>query len=325
MNSLKNKKVLVTGGCGFIGSHLVDRLIDEKPEEIIVMDNFFLGKEDNLDAAKERLDGIHILKSNATDFEETSRILREENIDTVFNLAVIPLPTSLVKPRWTLEVNNAITTNLCELLREGAFETLIHCSSSEAYGTAIDIPMAESHPLNCTTPYAASKAACDHVVLSYCRTFEVDACIIRPFNNYGPRQNERVYAGIIPTTVRRILEGKGPVIFGDGEQTRDYLYVTDTANALVSAYRNNNTRGKVINIGSGVETTINNIVKIISEQMGYSNMPIYKSSRIGDVRRHCADITLAKDLLDFKPQVGLEEGLTQTVKWYVKNLGGNGK
>ena len=320
--NLKNKVILVTGGAGFIGSHLVDRLIKEKPEKIVVVDNLFLGKEVNLADALKDFENLKIFREDASNFEKIDEVLRTEAVEVVFNLAVIPLPTSLVKPEWSVDVSIKITNILCELLREEAFETLIHCSSSEAYGSAEYVPMDEKHPLNPTTPYAASKAACDHIVLSYYRTFGLDVAIVRPFNNYGPRQNERTYAGVIPTTIRRILEGQAPVIFGDGEQTRDYIYVTDTANAMIEIYKNKNTRGMVINIGSGKEISINDLVGMISQVMDYNNDPVHENPRMGDVRRHCASITLAKDLIDFKTKINFEEGLRKTVGWYYKDFGG---
>lgn len=320
MISLKNKSILVTGGAGFIGSHLVDKLIKEEPEKIVVVDNLFLGKEVNLLDALKNFENLKIFREDASNFEKMDGILRTENIDVVFNLAVIPLPTSLIKPVWTVDVNIKITNILCELLREEAFETLIHCSSSEAYGSAEYVPMDEKHSLNPTTPYAASKAACDLIVLSYYRTFEIDVAIVRPFNNYGPRQNERVYAGVIPTIIKAILEGQTPAIFGDGKQTRDYIYVTDTADAMIKIYMNKNTRGRLINIGSGEEISINNLIRMICQVMGYNINPMHKDPRIGDVRRHCADITIAKHLIDFKPEMDFEEGLRKTVEWYAKSL-----
>ncbi len=315
---LKNKSVLVTGGAGFIGSHLVDMLIQEKPASIVVVDNLFLGKESNITDAKSNFDNLKFYNQDASNYDKMDAILRSENIDVVFNLAVIPLPTSLIRPKWTVDINIQITSALCELLREEAFETLIQCSSSESYGSAEYAPMDEKHSLNPTTPYAASKTASDHVVLSYNKTFDIDAGIICPFNNYGPRQNERRYAGIIPTTVRRITDGKHPIIFGDGEQTRDYIYVKDTADALISSYKSKESRGKIINIGSGKEITMNNLVKSICEEMNYKEEIIYKTSRIGDVRRHCADISLAKKLLNFTPETEFKDGIKETVEWYIK-------
>ncbi|NKQ38613.1 MAG: NAD-dependent epimerase/dehydratase family protein, partial [Methanosarcinales archaeon] len=192
--------------------------------------------------------------------------------------------------------------------------------SSEAYGTSEYAPMDEKHPLNSTTPYAASKAAEDQLVFSYCRTFGIDATIIRPFNNYGPRQNEGSYAGVIPITIQRILNDEAPVIYGDGKQTRDYLYVTDTANATIDVYNSKSTRGKVLNIASGKEVSIETLVKLIAKYLNCDKPIVYEQERIGDVRRHIANVYLAEDLIDFKPIMGFEEGLKKTVDWYKKNL-----
>lgn len=313
---LKNKSVLVTGGAGFIGSHLVDELIREEAEEIIVVDNFFLGKKGNLEHAKESFEDLKVYEEDAADSKKMKEIIVEGDVDVIFNLAVIPLPTSFTKPRWTFEVNVDITLAFCDLIKEGCYDTLIHCSSSEAYGSAQYIPMDEKHPLNPTTPYAASKAASDHLVFSYHETFGIDASIVRPFNNYGPRQNDKAYAGVIPTTIKRILEDKPPIIFGDGEQTRDYIYATDTAKAMIEVYGNKKTRGKVINIASGQEISINKLIKMIMEKLAYKKQPIYKEERSADVLRHLADISLAEELLGFKNSVDFEEGLTETVEWY---------
>lgn len=318
--TLQDKSILVTGGAGFIGSHLVDRLIFEKPSNLVVVDNFFLGKESNLDEAKRDYPGLKIHKLDASDYEAMRRIVKQESIQVVFNLAVIPLPTSLDKPRWAYEQNINITLCWCELARDTYFDTLIHFSSSEAYGTCQYAPMDETHPLDPTTPYGASKAATDHLVLSYCKSFGIDAAIIRPFNNYGPRQNEGSYAGVIPLTIKRILSGEAPVIYGDGKQTRDYIYVTETADAAVEIYDCRDSRGRVVNIASGEEITINRLVRLIAEYMGYNKAIVYESERPGDVRRFIASINLARNLIKFKPRTGLEERIKKTVDWYKEYL-----
>lgn len=319
--SLKNKSVLVTGGAGFIGSHLLDRLIKEEPDNLVVVDNFFVGKESNLKEARENYPNLKIYNQDASDYEMMSKIMKKEGIDAVFNLAVIPLPASLTKPRWTFEQNVNITLSMCELARNDCFDTLINFSSSEAYGTSEYAPMDEKHPLNSTTPYAASKAASDQLVFSYCKTFGINASIIRPFNNYGPRQNEGSYAGVIPLTIKRILNDEAPVIYGDGTQTRDYLYVADTVNATIDVCNSKSTRNKVLNIASGKEISIESLIKLIAKYLNCDKTIVYEQERQGDVRRHIANIYLAEDLIDFKPTVSLEEGLKLTVEWYKKFLG----
>jgi len=319
--NLKNKSVLVTGGAGFIGSHLVDSLILEEPEKIIVVDNFFLGKNENLADAQKNYNCLKVYDQDASDYEKMKTILDTEGIDVIFDLAVIPLPASLDKPEWTFKHNLDLTVTMCELARNDLFKTLIHFSSSEAYGTSLSGPMDENHPLNGTTTYAASKAAGDLLIFSYCKTFGIDASIIRPFNNYGPRQNEKSYAGVIPLTIKRVLNGMAPVIFGDGKQTRDYLYVTDTANAAIEIYKHKNTRNRVLNIASGREVSIRYLIEYIAKNLGCHHKPIYEPTRPGDVRRHIANIFLAEDLIGFHTSVKFEDGLKTTIDWYKKNMG----
>ncbi|CAG0999687.1 UDP-glucose 4-epimerase [Methanosarcinales archaeon] len=318
--SLKNKSILVTGGAGFIGSHLVDRIIKEEPEKIVVVDNFFLGKQRNLKSAKEKYPILKIEYKDASDINAMRGILEMESIDIVFNLAVIPLLTSHDEPKMTWDVNVNTTMVLCELLKKKHYLTLIHFSSSEAYGNGEKIPMDEEHPLNPTTPYAASKAAGDHLVTSYNKTFGIDASIIRPFNNYGPRQNEGSYAGVIPITIKRILRGLPPIVHGDGEQTRDYIFVANTAEAAIDIYKHKNTRGKILNIASGEEITVNKIIATIAEILEYDKPFIHEPKRLADVRRHKGDISLAKKLIDFEPKIGFEEGIRETIEWYKNNI-----
>jgi UDP-glucose 4-epimerase len=226
--TLAGKSVLVLGGAGFIGSHLVDRLADEGPRRVSVVDNLYLGRVSNLAAAHERFDDLRFHRQDATDEAALEAILRADETDVVFNLAVVPLPASLERPLWSVEHNVRLALVPCELLRQGRFETLIHVSSSEAYGSAAYVPMDEVHPPVPSTPYAASKLAGDQIVLSYQHTFGLDAAIIRPFNNFGPRQNAGSYAGIIPIVVNRATRGEPIEIYGDGEQTRDFVFVRDT-------------------------------------------------------------------------------------------------
>ena len=315
-HKLENRSIMVTGGAGFIGSHLVDRLIQEKPSNLVVVDNFFLGKESNLEDAKSNYPALKILRQDAKDYEAMKHIMRDENVQVVFNLAVTPLPASLTRPRWVYEENMAIVLCLLELIRGHDFDTLIHFSSSEVYGTSIYAPMDEDHPLNGPTPYAVSKAAGDKLILSYCRIFGIDAAILRPFNNYGPRQNEGSYAGVIPLTIKRILSGEPPIVYGDGKQTRDYLYVTETADAAVKVYNCTKTRGRVLNVGSGRETSINSVVQLIAQQLNCNKPIVCQEPRPGDVKRHIASIFLAEELIDFCPKVGMNEGLRTTVEWY---------
>lgn len=316
--TLQGKSVLVTGGCGFIGSHLVDRVLEERPANLVVVDNFFLGREENLEMARDRYPTLKVYRQDASDYGAMKRIIESENIQVVYNLAVMCLPASLEEPRQVVETNVLIVSVLCELAREGCYETLIHFSSSEAYGSARYVPMDESHPLCPSTPYAASKAAGDHIVLAYRETFGIDATIIRPFNNFGPRQNNGPYAGVIPAVIDQVLDGQPIEIYGDGEQTRDFIFVRETAQAAVRVYEEATTRGKALNIGTGRETSINRLVETILQAMGTKGMKVvHVEPRPGDIRRHCGGIGLARAIIGFEPKISLVEGLSQTVNWYI--------
>lgn len=319
--NLRNKNVLVTGGAGFIGSHLCDALAREKPRRIIVIDNLFLGKESNLKEVKSLFPGLKFYKDSVTDYKRTKQIMSKYNIDVVFNLAVVPLPVSLIKPRMAFDQNVSSVLNLCELARNKYFRTLIHCSSSEAYGTARYVPMDEGHPLIPMTAYAASKAAGDQLCLSYAAAYGIDVAIARPFNNYGPRQNYGSYAGIVPIVITRTLSGKQIIIYGDGKQTRDFIFVKDTARALINIYKSKDSRNTIINIASGKEVSVNQLVKSIVDLAQIKKTTIrHIGPRPGDVRRHCADTRLARRLINFKPQIRMREGLMETIDWYKERI-----
>lgn len=316
MPKLTGKSVMVTGGAGFIGSHLVDRIAIEKPSNLVVVDNLFLGKESNLDAARQIFPNLKFYNQDASDQAAMQEIIRNEGVDVVYNLAVIPLPYSLEHPRPTLDINIAITSSLVELLRLKEYQTLIHFSSSEVYGTAVHIPMDEYHPFTPSTPYAASKLASDYAVLSYCKTFGVDAAVVRPFNNYGPRQNEGSYAGIIPIVIHRAMKGEPITIYGDGEQTRDFIFVRDVADGAVRIYEETASRSLTTNLATGREISVNQLVRTILDVMEIDVPVIHGEPRIGDVRRHCGNVGLAYNIIGFQSRVLAREALLETINWY---------
>jgi UDP-glucose 4-epimerase len=320
--SLAGRGVLITGGAGFIGSHLVERIARDGPRRLVVVDNLFLGSEANLADARRLHPDLKLYAQDAADYDALGAIIAAEKIDVVFNLAIVPLPASLVNPRWTVDHNIALTTVACELQRQGYFETLVHFSSSEAYGSAAYVPMDESHPSMPSTPYAASKVSSDYVVLSYRETFGIDATIVRPFNNFGPRQNAGTYAGIIPIVIGRAIAGEPIVIYGDGEQTRDFIFVRVTADAAVRTYQEPATRGRIINVASGHETSVNVLVRELLAVLDCDVPIVHEAARPGDVRRHWGAIELARELIGFAPPVDLRAGLAETVAWYRSQLAG---
>ena len=317
--TLRNRSVLVTGGAGFIGSHLVDRLIAESPKRVVVVDNFFLGNESNLADARAAFPDLQVLRLDASNLAAMQDVVVSNEIETVFDLAVVPLPTSLDYPHWTMLTNIGITATFCEIARRGLIERLIHMSSSEAYGSGRYVPMDEDHPDDAITPYAAAKAAEDHIIRSYVQTFGIDATVVRPFNNYGPRQNPGSYAGILPILVQRVQSGMPIEIHGDGEQSRDFTFVRDTADLTVAIHETPAARGLEINVATGVGTSINHLVERVLEIMGKPNPPIiHTEERPGDVRRHQADASRLVSLVGRQPSVLDDNALTETVEWYQK-------
>lgn len=317
---VRGKSVLVTGGAGFIGSHLVDRLVMEDPARIVVVDNFFLGHESNLSDALGSDVDVRVVRLDASDLAAMQDVVEAHQVEMVFDLAVIPLPTSLTYPAWTVTTNVGIVTTFCELARRGAIESLLHVSSSEAYGTARYVPMDEEHPHDSITPYAASKSAGDRIVESYVRTFDIDARTVRPFNNFGPRQNPGSYAGIIPIVVNRVQGGQPIAIHGDGEQTRDFIFAPNTADMIVRVAESPECRGRILNIATGHETSVNELVRRLLAVMDVpTHEVVHVPSRPGDVRRHCADVSLARSLLHYEPVLLNDDDLLTTVQWYVES------
>ncbi len=317
MSELSGARILVTGGAGFIGSHLVDALLDAGAESVAVVDTFFLAREENLDAARARHgDALTVYREDAGDLGAMTAVCREQRPDVAFNLATKALLYSFFNPAGAFQVNVSIATALAELMRTGALPKLVHVSSSEVYGTAQQITMGEDHPLLAETSYAAGKAAADLLLMSYVNMYDLDVVTVRPFNNYGPRQNDGAFAAIVPLTIRRLLDGAAPVIEGDGRQTRDFIYVQDTVDAILALATTDGVSGRTVNVGSGAETPIRAVVETLCDIAGYAGEIVTAPARPADVRRHRADITRAQALLGTVWRTGLREGLEQTYDWH---------
>ena len=316
---LLGQGVLVTGGAGFIGSHLVDRLLAEGAREVVVIDNLFLGDEANLEAALAS-GRCHFYRDDAEIASSLDYILSRHSVATVFNCATKALNYSFLNPANAFATNVDVVLNLLEAQRHGVFKTLCHFSTSEVYGTAVYEPMDEKHPRMPTTTYAAGKAAADLAVESYVRMFDLDAYVVRPFNNYGPRQNCRgELAAIIPITAARILSGGKPEIHGTGKQSRDFIHVSDTVDAVVKLHAVM-APGDNINISTDNTCSMGDVISRICAHYGYRGETLRKEARKADVQCHIASNAKIRSLIEYR-LTPFDQGLGDTLDWYARSLG----
>ena len=251
---MSKKRILVTGGAGFIGSHLAEDLV-KKGHYVKIMDDFSTGNVNNIRGLF-NYRNFKMIRGSITDRELLAKAT--SNVDVVFHLAAqIHVDRSIIEPRHTFDVNTLGTLNILDAALENDIELVVYASTSEVYGSAKYVPMDEDHPLNPASPYAATKAAADRLCFSYYNTYKLPVVIVRCFNTYGPRQKGSGYAAAIPMFIKRALAGLPPVIYGDGKQTRDYMYVKDTVDAYnLVLNSHNNILGKAINFGTGKEISI---------------------------------------------------------------------
>ena len=298
-------RVLVTGGAGFIGSHLVRRLV-ERGYSVRVLDNFSTGSIENI---RDVLGSVELVRGDVRDIETVRRAV--EGVDAVVHLAaLISVPESVEKPDLYFDVNVKGTYNISKAFRGNV---LVFASSSSVYGEPQHLPVGEGHPLNPKSPYAASKIAGEAFTLSFSHINGYRPVVLRIFNAYGPGQS-RAYAGVVSEFVSRVSAGEPPVIYGDGEQTRDFIHVSDVVEVVISAVEREEARG-VYNIGSGREVKIRELARIILEASGRGDLtPIHVPPREGDVRRSRADISLAARDLGWKPKIRLEDGVRELVE-----------
>ena len=304
---------LVTGGAGFIGSHIVEALV-RRGESVRVLDNFCTGKRENLASVKDR---VELVEADLNDAAAVGRAVA--GCDVVFHQAALAsVPLSIERPLDTHAACATGTLNVLDQARRAGVRRVVYAASSSAYGNNPAPRKTESLLPESLSPYAAAKLAGESYCQAFWHSYGLETVCLRYFNVFGPRQDPRgPYAAVIPLFIQSILSGKRPTIFGDGKQTRDFIYVEDVAAAnLKAAAAPREAAGKVFNVGSGRPTSLLDLLLEINKILGTDIEPILAAARAGDVRDSLADISLARRGLGFDPAVNLSEGLRRTVQHY---------
>ena len=308
---------LVTGGAGFIGSHVVDALLG-RDEQVRVLDDFSTGKRGNL---AHNADRIELVEGSLADLEAVRRAVA--GVDYVLHLGAIPsVPRSVADPIASNEANVSGTLNLLVAARDEGVQRVVYSSSSSVYGNSPVLPKQEDMPTSPISPYAVSKLAGENYCVAFHRVYGLPAVCLRYFNVFGPRQDPASqYAAVIPKFITRMLDGKRPLVHGDGEQTRDFAYVANVVAANLLACERPQAVGQVMNaaLGGGGSTSspsLLDLVDMLNELLGTELAPEFDAARPGDIQHSQADGTRARSLLGFRAVVGFEEGLRRTVRWF---------
>ena len=304
--------VLVTGGAGFIGSHLVEGLL-EKGHQVRVIDNLANSKIDNISHVKDR---IEFIEGTITDLESVNKAV--EGVEYVFHQAALgSVPRSVKKPLDTHHANVTGTLNIAIASAAAGVKRVISASSSAVYGGIMEVPKKESMMPVLISPYGASKISAEHYLEAFYHLYGLESVSLRYSNVFGPRQNpDFQYSAVIPKFIKAIMNDQSPTIFGDGEQTRDFTFVKDVVNANILSMKAKKTGAVPLNIARGQETTINQLVEIINKILGKDIKPVYEDRRKGDPLRATNDITRATEMIGYSPKYTVEEGLKITVEWY---------
>jgi len=305
--------VLITGGAGFIGSHLAERLV-ALGAKVRLLDDFTTGRKQNLSAFAHK---VELLQGSLTDMATVRRAVA--GMDVVFHQGALPsVARSVEDPLTTHQVNATGTLLLLLAAREAKVKRVVFASSSSVYGDTPTLPKREDMPPNPQSPYALSKLIGEQFCRLFWQLYGLETVSLRYFNIFGPRQDPTSqYAAVIPRFITALLRGERPTIYGDGEQTRDFTFVDNCVQANLLAATAEGVAGKVFNAGAGKQTSVNDLFPPIRPLIGATGIePLYAPPRLGDVRHSLADITKARERLGYEPSVPLEEGLERTIAWF---------
>lgn len=310
------EKFLVTGGAGFIGSNICRRLVSEGCF-VRVVDNLLTGKKSNL---ADVIDKIEFIEADMGDSEIARSAVKD--IDVVLHQGALPsVPVSVDNPAATHQHCINATFTLLLAARDAGVKRFVYAASSSAYGDSQASPKVETMPTSPLSPYAVAKLTGEYYCSVFYNIYGLQTISLRYFNVFGPQQDPASqYAAAIPAFVTAILKDEPPTIYGDGEQSRDFTYIDNVVDANLLAARAEQTQGEVINIACGQAVTVNEIIDKINELLGKNIKPIYADSRPGDVKHSLADITAAKELINFEPVVNFRDGLKMAIDWYRDNL-----
>jgi nucleoside-diphosphate-sugar epimerase len=319
---MQSKKFLVTGGAGFIGSNLADALIAQGGS-VRIIDNFVTGYRENL----EEISGdFEFIEGDLNDETKLRQAL--EGVEVVFHEAALPsVPRSVANPKETHEACVNATFKLLLAAKEAGVRRLIYAASSSAYGDQPTLPKIETMLPEPLSPYAAAKLMCEYYCQVFTRVYGLETISLRYFNVFGPRQDpSSEYSGVISRFIDALMTGKTPIIYGDGEQTRDFTYIANVVNANIRAAETTRGIGEVMNAANGDRVTLNELLEVLKKITGKENVQAeHREARSGDVKHSQADNARARECLDYEKLVGLEEGLRRTIEWwqtsrFAKNL-----
>jgi len=307
-------RILVTGGAGFIGSNLTEALL-KQGHWVWVLDNFSTGKRENLVFDKE-YPSLEIIDGDIRDLAICRKVMKD--IEVVFHQAALPsVQRSVEDPLISNSVNVEGTLNILLSSRDTGVKRLIYASSSSIYGDTPTLPKQEEMPPNPLSPYALQKYIGEHYCRLFFQLYGLETVSLRYFNVFGPKQDPNsIYSTVIPRFIDALLEGHPPIIFGDGEQSRDFTYIDNVIQANLLAMHVDRLNGEPINIACGKRTSLNQLLAILYDIFGTKVSPIYQEPRKGDVRHSLADIRKGKQILNYEPNVGIEAGLKKTVEYF---------
>ncbi len=309
-------KYVVTGGAGFIGSHLVEALLSQS-EEVAVIDNFTTGRRENIQSF---LKEIELFDIDLRDLSALKKAM--EGAEYVFHQAALPsVPRSVKNPLESHENNLTGTLNALLAAKENEVKRFIYAASSSAYGDAKAEKKHEELLPNPISPYGVAKLGGEYYCQSFYETYGLETVCLRYFNVFGPRQNPHSpYTGVMAIFIPLMLQDKQPTIYGDGSATRDYTFIQNVVYANLLARDAEDAPGKILNVACGERWSVKDVVDTINNILGKTIQPVYATPRPGDIQHSCASIEKAKEILNFRPQVSFEEGIKKTIDWYRQEL-----